>query len=477
MGVSGLSVDVPDSRTRGQSGQGVAGPRSPGGYGVASGREGAFPAAAPPGWGQGPARGDAGTVSSARGSYLAGMPTELGHGARGSGQMGRAPPGMPGGWEPPPARRPPAAADGAGRLSRAHVSHDADDHFLRWDVCWKTDPLDHNNHAVCGMAYCSDIEGLPKLDESCTGWLITSSSSLLNLWGCNVTAGVGGEPSLQLLHSQETQLDSLDIVIETETGSLYGACSGGPHNSSCVAVHSLSPTEMLAYKFRYPLPPPGGVAAGTGSVQVGHVVSLHSMGGHLLKRCAVSYANRVAILGSGAPNQPPERAKADFPCHTAPVSVLQKSTSKPVIFTGSADGDISLWSLQEKPSAPLRRLAGHHRKVTGIEQVAEHALVTCSMDGNVMIWDLRKPEQPLHSACPDDTPVHKVAASPIGDCVALCTASNLFTMSLVNMSGTLHKMSERPLPGPYRNLAWNRQTLEVYAACADGSITVYRSAV
>ena len=65
----------------------------------------------------------------------------------------------------------------------------------KWQVGWRTDSSDHGGHAVTALAYAPVLAGLPGGDGH-TGWLISASRQLLNLWETSASGGKG-EPSLQ----------------------------------------------------------------------------------------------------------------------------------------------------------------------------------------------------------------------------------------------------------------------------------------
>ncbi|GMH40066.1 hypothetical protein BSKO_07970 [Bryopsis sp. KO-2023] len=374
--------------------------------------------------------------------------------------------------QPPrgPPQRPPVAG-----VPKARPRID-DTHFAKWELSWRTDPLDHNNSAVTAMVYCPDLPGLPAMDGS-TGWLVSASPKLLNLWGCNPHGGVGGEPSLQLLHSQEVVFESLDLAAEPNMSTMLIASMDRSEKRSCVSLHSLSGEDMLAPKGQFVIPPPTSRTPPTGSSYAQRVVSLYNLGEPLRKGFAVAYGDRIAIWGCGKSKDLQDTPLVDFKAHSQSVTVLSLSSSKPVLFSGSASGEVALWSLQGPPSKPLQTLNQHQKKVTGIEQVEQHMIITTGLDGRAMVWDLRSTQKPMKVLVPDNKGIHTVSVSPIGDCVVLATGQNMYTMNLVDLDAPVLPMLKSPPGEPFSTITWNRQTLEVYATLQDGSISVFRNTI
>lgn len=310
------------------------------------------------------------------------------------------------------------------------------------------------------------------MDEG-SGWLVSASTGLLNLWGANPRGGVGGEPCLQLVHSQEINFDVLDLAAAPELNAMYIAMTDEASRKSFISVHSLAPESMLAPREKYSVPQTDGTERISTSPHT--VVSLYNLGGPLEKGFAAAYGNQVAIWSISKSDKPRETPLVQFSPHKQAVSVLCLSSSKPVLFSGSASGDVSAWSLQSPPTKPLLSLKLHKRSVSGIEQVEQNMILTSSLDGKVMVWDLRSADKPIKIVQPDGGSVQRIAASPIGDCGILCTAQNMYTMNLIDLNSELLPVLAKPPAEPFENLTWNRQTLEVYAACSNGSISVFRS--
>lgn len=327
--------------------------------------------------------------------------------------------------------------------------------------------------AVQSMAYCAEIPGLPVLEEG-SGWLVSTSPKLLNLWGTNRRGGVGDEPCLQLLHSQEVAYNSIDLAAAPSLSTMFIAMVDDSGAHSCVSMHSLSPEAMLAPKGQYAIP--HTESSSTLRTAFSHrVVSLYNLGKPLEMGFAVAYGKRIAIWGRSNPDKQKEPPLADFVAHGQSVSALCLSTSKPVLFSGSSGGEVALWSLQGPPSKPLQIIKHHKKLISGVEQVEQHMIVTSSLEGNATVWDLRLTERPLKVIVPDGSGIHKASVSPIGDCVMLGTAQNMYTMNLVDLNAEVLPVLKKPTKDPYSNIVWNRQTLEVYATSSDGAISTFRN--
>lgn len=326
---------------------------------------------------------------------------------------------------------------------------------------------------VQSMAYCAEIPGLPASEDG-SGWVVSSSPKLLNLWGANRRGSVGDEPCLQLLHSQEVAYNSIDLAAAPSLSTMFIAMVEDSTNQSYVSMHSLSPEAMLAPKGQYTIPTTQNFPA-LGTAFAHRVVSLYNLGKPLQNGFAVAYGKRIAIWGRSRPDKGKEVPLADFAAHAQPVSALCLSTNKPVLFSGSSGGEVALWSLQGPPSKPIQTIQHHKKLISGVEQVEQHMVLTSSLDGNVTIWDLRSTDRPLKATAPDGSGIHKASVSPIGDCIMLGTAQNLYAMNLVDLDAEIVPVVKNPMTNPYSNIVWNRQTLEVYAASSDGSISTFRN--
>ncbi len=111
--------------------------------------------------------------------------------------------------------------------------------------------------------------------------------------------------------------------------------------------------------------------------------------------------------------------------------------------------------------------------VTSLQLINDTNLASAGADGSVAIWDLRKPNAPLKHAVVDGSPVIKLAASPIGDCLAVATQRSLVTLDLLDASCETTPMVTSALQQPYLDVTWNVHTNELYAACGTGAVSVF----
>lgn len=101
------------------------------------------------------------------------------------------------------------------------------------------------------------------------GWLITTSTGLLNLWACTCI-GSPGEPALQLVHALETEFLTSDLQIDPSNRMLMAVGRDTKAFTECVAMHHLRlQPGVFRLKGRLNLPPgvSGRLAKNTGSIK------------------------------------------------------------------------------------------------------------------------------------------------------------------------------------------------------------------
>lgn len=109
------------------------------------------------------------------------------------------------------------------------------------------------------------------------GWLITTSSGLLNLWACTCI-GSPGEPALQLVHALETEFLTSDLQIDPANNLLMAVGRDTKAFTECVALHHLRLRPgVFRLKGRLNLPTgvTGKLAKNTSSIkalQVTHIL-------------------------------------------------------------------------------------------------------------------------------------------------------------------------------------------------------------
>lgn len=121
------------------------------------------------------------------------------------------------------------------------------------------------------------------------------------------------------------------------------------------------------------------------------------------KGAPVATAGQVHAWNLGNPAQPPMEMYMAEPwfmyAHNLAITVLEISegANPPRILSGSADGTIRAWSLQNNKFVLEKSLPGHAGAVTGLCMIpGGNMLWSSSTDGTLRIWDLAQPEM---SAC------------------------------------------------------------------------------
>lgn len=134
------------------------------------------------------------------------------------------------------------------------------------------------------------------------------------------------------------------------------------------------------------------------------------------------------------------------------------------------------WDLKAPPNhnAPAMRMLRHSQPITGLAQISDDRLASSSMDGGILLWDLRSPGSPLHSAtAPGGAGVLKIAPGPWGDVLAVATAKGLHCLELFDFEAPMANIAPYPLPRPFTDIVFNMVTHDLYAGSSNGSIQVF----
>lgn len=89
--------------------------------------------------------------------------------------------------------------------------------------------------------------------------------------------------------------------------------------------------------------------------------------------------------------------------YASPSAVLCIDPSKDsIIVSGHSDHHIRIWDERTNGSSPIRQLSGHHGFVTRVLKANDFNLYSVSLDGNLLVWDLRATTGPIQRICPKD---------------------------------------------------------------------------
>jgi len=299
-----------------------------------------------------------------------------------------------------------------------------------------------------------------------------------------------------MMHSQLTDFLSTHLAVEESLSTMFAVSLDTKAASECVSVHSLSAdTGILPYKYRI-VPPTNGVVAGAGGPgkaapkQRGlhRVASLHPLGRYLRNHIVAAHGPRVLMYeippgGTLAPVhatvglKPKREWKVLEGGPQAAVTALHANAlGGGLLFTGATDGSVAIWNLTDRPGAKVRDLKCE-KHVSALQLVSDTTLITSSMDGKVLLWDMRRPAAPFRTVIPDGSPALQLDVSPAADCMAVATAKGVYSVDLLDGGGTVTPISQTPLARPPLALSWNWSTNEVYVAGHNGAITVYRQLV
>ena len=60
------------------------------------------------------------------------------------------------------------------------------------------------------------------------------------------------------------------------------------------------------------------------------------------------------------------------------------------IATGLVNGEIKIWNLSKSGGALIATLISHTKSVWGVEWFKGNCLISCSSDGTIKIWNVKK---------------------------------------------------------------------------------------
>lgn len=115
--------------------------------------------------------------------------------------------------------------------------------------------------------------------------------------------------------------------------------------------------------------------------------------------------------------------------HEQRVNAVQYSSEGTVLVSASYDKTVRCWDLRSKSAAPLQILTGATDSVSTVAVSAAHQIVAGSIDGNVLVYDLRKGSVARDSIGP---PVGHVALSADQNCVLAATLDS--TLRLLDIA-------------------------------------------
>ncbi|KAL2649324.1 hypothetical protein R1flu_017452 [Riccia fluitans] len=379
-------------------------------------------------------------------------------------------------WKVPPGQQ--------GALSRSNSQTQTDlvripEDKSQWRGRWTTAAAEHNRECVTGMVYVPLLEGLEG-GEAFTGWLVSSSRRMLNLWECTSYTRPA-EPALQVMHSQSTEFVMESMDVDTAAKLFLSFCAHPRDQGYCISLHSLAAESFFSYKGMIRVPsagvPPRKQGFTTGS-RICHVTSLQPLGGPLRSSIAAGIGQDVFVYELASATVSPSvnaQPKAQWKAHAAPISAMHRSSFACALLTGASDGSIRLWDLKTKPNAPVRQYA-HSKQVIQVAMLDPNTIGSCGADGLVNIWDIRSSAGALFSVNPDRTPIINLAVGPSGRIVAFTTRKSLYCLELAAQGGSAACLSPLvPLPpaGPSVDMKWNSKTSQLYVCGVDGTIDVY----
>eukprot|EP00727_Mastigamoeba_balamuthi_P005258 m51a1_g14730 hypothetical protein (271) ;mRNA; f:229502-230793 len=153
--------------------------------------------------------------------------------------------------------------------------------------------------------------------------------------------------------------------------------------------------------------------------------------------------------------------KLQWKAHDSEISCMHRHVPQGVLVSGSVKGDVCFWDLRGKVSRPVNSFQKHQKSVTGIEAISQHGLMTCSSDGFVNLWDLRRTSAPTNSSAPDRSPVVAMRHLTGSNFYAISTIKGLHLLSTNTQGFVFSVVSTDQKPG-FSSLQWDLNCANLY---------------
>ncbi len=386
---------------------------------------------------------------------------------------------------------------------------------MTWSCTWSSPAAEHQHAPISAMTWQQSVDGLAGGGDAHAGWLFSASRGCLNLWECSPSGGVGGEPALNLMHSQAIALRPTCLDVDSASDLLLAAAADarGGAEPAGVSLHTLRPNDFMSMVggLKPPKPLGGGKAHTQGAPAL--VVSLSPCGGPLAGCAALAFGKDVSVAalprGSGAAG-----AAAANKAHwralpqggNVHISAMAAWPAAPLLITGGSDGSLSVWDLRVRPAGAAVAPAASVPRAGGGAVVCVAAPATTlslsvTQSGEASLWDLRKAGSAMSMQLASSNALSPPAgnrvfcgavAAQTGDALALMAcapdgkASSLHAALLApSACGGIGAWSKLSLGGAAKAreaghaagspLCWGRYGGILYAGGADGVVSVYRS--
>lgn len=344
-----------------------------------------------------------------------------------------------------------------------------------WKMRWTTPAAEHNLDRVRAMVYSQSLEGLMEGEDD-SGWLLSASRNLLNLWQSTCNDHQTSEATLQLKHSQSIEFVLEDMDIDASAKLLLGAFTDPRDGCPCISVCSLDDETFLNYQGMIRVADKGVSVLeknARGSLRLLHIASLQPFGGPLGRFLAMAagvdifvYDLSVASFNASGTASP----KAVWKAHDSPISFMHRSSFACALFTGDYDGYIHLWDMKCRPTAPVQQYL-HKDQITGISTINAHMISSCGKDGALKLWDIRSSNVPVVSVVPDGKPMLNMAAIPPHNTISFTTGLGLYSLELDGP--ILSRLNPLSSAGTCTDMKWNTRTFQLYVSGTNGAICIF----
>lgn len=330
-----------------------------------------------------------------------------------------------------------------------------------------TEPVESKD-AIQRIVYAAQMPGLDH-DGATSGWLLSVAQHTMHLWKCTAPSaaadGGGGAAAsyvpVELRHTRvvDERILSTDVAESSRYLIAGTGSAGGKSQVSGMTLYSIVGESFLE--------PRGRILT---QLDPAHVLSLDQLRGAVATSVCCSQKTHIYIFDIRGPSGAP---KASWKAHETDVTHLRRNVALGCVASGAWRGEVAFWDMRKPPTKPSSVFVKHQRTVTGIELSGQSFMMTSSTDGYLNVWDVRRPQAPLHTTTPDRSPVLCVRNLANTYTFAVSTVKGLYvfdgqTNSIARVATTL------PQPG-FSSLQWDLNTGNLYASLQN-AITTFKIA-
>ena len=165
-------------------------------------------------------------------------------------------------------------------------------------------------------------------------------------------------------------------------------------------------------------------------------------------------------------------AKHNWTAHDDVITLLKRNFYGISMFSGAANGSIHFWDLKSRPINPNIKMLRHTKSVTSVEQINENCFYSSSLDSYILMWDIRNPQSPIQTLCPDRKNVISIKIHPNKEVLAATTEKGLYTISL-SKNFPMTPLTNLNQKMNFADICYDVKSGVLYTGKTEGDIALY----